>query len=195
MTKEQKTFYERLVLARQEINNPKRTGLNTYQKNKYVTLQSLYDTVLPPLLEQGLIVINPVEYIDGEPYLVTKIVDSLSDQFLETKCKMNANLSNQEQGSERTYLSRYNLGCLLSIRTDYDDDGVSTREKKLDETNPQKLKLIESLLEKLPTERQESFFKYAKAKDLKDIKVEKYDEFTNFLEKAIKKYMTETNNG
>ena len=50
---------------------------------------------------------------------------------IETSSVLNADLKIQDQGSELTYHSRYNLGCLLSIRTDYDDDAESIKSKEM----------------------------------------------------------------
>ena len=177
-----KSFKKKLIDARKEMNNPARGGVDAFKKRKYVTLQDLYDAVLPALLDEGLILTNTKEIRDEKLTLVTKIEDCDSAEFIETIAVLNSDLKIQEQGSELTYHSRYNLGCLLSIRTDFDDDGASANKPK---DLSKKILQVRTLLAKLDPEKRE--YIEAKIGNIQLADEKKLDEIIKYLESEIRK--------
>lgn len=164
---QKKSFKLKLLDARKKITNPKRGGKDSFKKRNYVTLQDLYDEVIPALLEESLLLINKKEFIDGNTFLKTQILDVDSDDFIETSALLNSDLKIQEQGSELTYHSRYNLGCLLSVRTDFDgdDDGESIKniainkkligKKEIKYPSPKEITELVTILSYIPSYRKE----------------------------------------
>lgn len=122
------TFYEKLINARKEMKHPERSGVNSFKKYDYATLQDLYDSCLESLLKNGLMVIHQERWIGDNLCLVTKIIDSTSNEDIETISKLDPTLNIQEYGSILTYYKKYHLSGLLCLRTDYDDDGESVQE-------------------------------------------------------------------
>jgi len=116
------SFKQKIINARKEMTKPLRGGDNDYKNYKYVTLEDLYNATIPALLNNGLFVTNYKTFINDRLVLVTEIKDAESDMSISTFGVLNETLKIQDHGGELTYHSRYNLGNLLSIRTDFDDD-------------------------------------------------------------------------
>jgi len=177
-----KAFKLKLLKARREINNPKRSGNDNFKKRKYVTLQDLYDVVIPALLEEGLILSNYKSFLDSKLVLITKIEDCESDEYISTFAILNESLKIQEHGAELTYHSRYNLGCLLSIRTDFDDDAESIKDKEIknNKLNEKQIKEIAEILngDKKAWNLLKEKFGYEK---VSAISQDKYDSIITFL--------------
>lgn len=199
----EKSFKQKLIDARKKINNPKKGGKVSYQNRSYVTLQDLYDEVLPPLLEEGLLLTNHKEYKGDNLVLITKIEDADTEEAVSTFSPCNTNLKIQDQGSEFTYLMRYNLGCLLAIRTDFDDDGESVKNEKpsaFKKSNNDKLKILGEKISKdrvahltqlfgkiTQKERNELFYKF-NIHALSELKNRDFKSFFVILEEKTKKY-------
>ena len=183
--KAKKAFKRKLVDARKAIENPKRGGNNEFKKYKYVTLQDLYDAVIPALLDEGLMVRNFKDFVNERLVLKTVIEDCDSDETIETFGVLNENLKIQDHGGELTYHSRYNLGCLLSIRTDYDDDAQSIKDIKPSEIiNDFQSKQIKKLINGSKSIGQliRDNFGYEK---LSDIRKEDYQNIVLFIERRL----------
>lgn len=186
MSENKKSFKQKLIDSRKNMSNPKRGGIDNFKKRKYVTLQDLYDATLPFLLEEGLILTNFRDFVNEKLVLVTKISDSDSDEFIQTFAICNEEIKIQEQGSELTYNQRYNLGCLLSIRTDFDDDGESIKDKISNKkVLPAQLRQINGLLSVLPPQYEELLLKKAQVNDVKEINQDKFASIIDFLNKKI----------
>ena len=186
-----KSFKQKLIDARNNMSNPKRGGIDGFKKRKYVTLQDLYDATLPFLLEEGLMLTNYRDFVNEKLVLVTKISDMDSDEFIQTFAICNESLKIQEQGAELTYNQRYNLGCLLSIRTDFDDDATSIKDKAI---NPElelpivndQIGQINGLLSVLPKKAEETLLNRCQAPSIKEIKKKHFKNAIDFLNKKIK---------
>lgn len=90
-------------------------------RSKYATLPQIIETVNPVLSKLDLVVVNS---IDGSN-VTTEVVD------VETGEKVSASFplfggKAQEYGSSVTYARRYNLGALLNLHIDDDDDANAT---------------------------------------------------------------------
>jgi len=185
---EKKTFKQKLLSARRNINNPKRGGIDNFKKRKYVTLQDLYDVVIPELLEEGLILSNYKDFINDRLVLVTMIEDADSDDFIDTFAVLNESLKIQDHGAELTYHSRYNLGCLLSIRTDYDCDAESIKNidvKEIKYVTPEQVKIISTKLTELKNGDRALIIKAIGTGNLNEIKSDKYSSILKLLDSAI----------
>jgi antitoxin component YwqK of YwqJK toxin-antitoxin module len=71
-------------------------------------------------------VYQPVEYKDGKNILKTIIVDTESDEVLESSIALPDNLEPQKMGSAITYLRRYSLQSMLFLQAEDDDANVSS---------------------------------------------------------------------
>ena len=190
---EVKSFKHKLVEARKNMANPKRGGTDNFKKRKYVTLQDIYDATLPSLLEEYLTITNFKDYRKDKFSLVTRIEDADSDEFIETFSPLNESLKIQEQGAEITYYSRYNLGCLLSIRTDFDDDAESIKDK----TGIKSLvPLVNNLISKLIGVQQDIFYSWVDEKHgHKDFSKLSEADLKSIISKLEKQVVKNINNG
>ena len=185
-----KTFKQKLVAARKIISNPKRGGQDDFKKRKYVTLQDLYDVVIPALLEEGLLLRNYKDFLGDKLALITRIEDSESDGFIDTFAILNQSLKIQDQGAELTYHQRYNLGCLLAIRTDYDCDAESIKDAPIKQINYITEVQVQELAKKLASLRNGERADVIKAigtSNIKDIKASKYDSVCKYVDSVIKR--------
>ncbi len=87
---------------------------------KYADLSDLIDATRPACGKNGLAYTQPI--IGDE--LVTWLIHT-SGQKIESKVRLQMNLSPQEFGSYLTYFRRYALGAILGIAGEEDDDGAA----------------------------------------------------------------------
>ena len=94
-------------------------ALNPHFKSKYADLSSIISTITPLMGELNLCIVHTIE---GNQ-LETRVIDSDSDEFVSSILPLLKADTMQMLGSAITYAKRYNIGCLLNIQTDDDDDG------------------------------------------------------------------------
>ena len=113
-----KNIYSRLLDAKKSIGKVVKNAKNPHFKNTYADLNALIETVEPILLENGLLLLQPI--INGK--VVTQIIDVETSEKLESIIELDAKLNAQQQGSQITYYRRYTLQSILSLQA-VDDDG------------------------------------------------------------------------
>jgi len=113
-----KNIYSRLLDAKKSIGKVVKNAKNPHFKNTYADLNALIETVEPILLENGLLLLQPI--INGK--VVTQIIDVETSEKLESIIELDPKLNAQQQGSQITYYRRYTLQSILSLQA-VDDDG------------------------------------------------------------------------
>jgi hypothetical protein len=128
-TVEQSPVLQALVTAKSNFGPILKNRTNPFHKSRYADLDSINKAVDAPLLEQGLVITNRLERIDGKLYLVSRLLHT-SGKFDETwqqsTCPIADTNKSQELGSSITYATRYNKTALLGVVADEDDDGNSS---------------------------------------------------------------------
>ena len=125
-------IYKKLIEVRKNIEKLERSGSNAHTKNKYSTLEDYYSASLEPLLKAGLWMYHK-EVVEGEKtWLKTYIFDAETNTSVETQSILNVNVDVQKYGAQLTYYRRYHVSCLLCLRADFDDDGESLKDTKMD---------------------------------------------------------------
>jgi hypothetical protein len=119
--------------------------------SKYADLNAILSTVEPVLLENGLLLIQPIQ---GNS-VCTQIVDIDSGAMLESCLDLPQGITPQQMGSAITYYRRYTLQSALSLQA-VDDDG----EKASKEEQPKEI-----VKETLSTERFNNALIKIKAKE------------------------------
>lgn len=119
---EHKTIYSKLLEAKKQIGVVSKNAKNPHFKNTYADINALIEAVEPILLENGLLLLQPIR--DGKQY--TEIHDTESGDKIESYLDLNMTLPPQAQGSAITYFRRYTLQSLLSLRADDDDALTAT---------------------------------------------------------------------
>ena len=143
------TLHQKLHRAKLAIG--KVTKNATSHHSKYADLNAILSTVEPVLLENGLLLIQPIQ---GNS-VCTQIVDVDSGSMLESCMDLPQGVNPQNMGSAITYYRRYTLQSALSLQA-VDDDG----EKASKEEQPKEI-----VKETLSTERFNNALIKIKAKE------------------------------
>lgn len=121
-----KNIYSRLLDAKKSIGKVHKNSKNPHFKNTYADLNALIETVEPILLENGLLLLQPI--INGK--VVTQIIDIETSEKLESIIELDPKLNAQQQGSQITYYRRYTLQSILSLQTTDDDGNLASTPKQ-----------------------------------------------------------------
>ena len=110
-------LYPKLHAAKQKIGKVVKNSTNPHFKNKYADINGLIETVEPILLEQGLLLLQPI----AEGIISTSIIDIESGQSVVSSMRLPEIQDPQKVGSAVTYYRRYTLQSLLSLQAEDDD--------------------------------------------------------------------------
>ncbi len=121
-----KNIYSRLLDAKKSIGKVHKNSKNPHFKNTYADLNALIETVEPILLDNGLLLLQPI--INGK--VVTQIIDVETSEKLESIIELDPKLNAQQQGSQITYYRRYTLQSILSLQTTDDDANLASTPKQ-----------------------------------------------------------------
>lgn len=114
-------FYQRLQAAQTALPALSKDAENSYLKSRYVSLPALLAAVRPALAEQSILLISSFEARDQGCFVVTSLVDLLSDGRVSSVFPV-SNLEPQKVAAAGTYGLRVNLMQLLAIAAP-DNDG------------------------------------------------------------------------
>lgn len=119
-----KQLAQSLIGVQNEIQGMRPDANNPFFKSTYITLDGILEYVRPILTKNGIIVLQNVSS-DGEYAEVNTRLLHISGEFMETDVLKIRPTKNdpQQHGSAITYAKRYQLGALLGISTEVDDDG------------------------------------------------------------------------
>jgi hypothetical protein len=120
------TFLQKLHNAKQSIKKVAKNAKNPHFKNNYADINALIEEVEPILLENRLLLLQPIE--DG--YVYSRIVDVDSGEICESCMKLPEITDPQKIGSAVTYYRRYTLQSLLSLQAVDDDANLSSEAVK-----------------------------------------------------------------
>lgn len=113
-----------LCAAQAKITPASKDAVNPHFKNKYASLQSIWDVARPVLSAHGLAVIQTFSESDGDRMnIVTTIIHKSGQYFSGTLSMKPQKADPQGIGSAITYGRRYALAAILGIVADDDDDG------------------------------------------------------------------------
>ncbi len=143
------TLHQKLHRAKLAIGKVTKNAQSHH--SKYADLNAILDAVEPVLLENGLLLVQPIH---GNS-VCTQIVDIDSDEILESCMDLPQGVTPQNMGSAITYYRRYTLQAALSLQA-VDDDG----EKASKEEQPK-----EVVKETLSNERFKNALVKIKAKE------------------------------
>jgi len=112
-----------LLKAQTEMSNPIKDSSNPFFKSKYADLNSVREATIPVLNANGIIVIQPMVFIEGRNFIKTVLLHE-SGESIESFTEIVFSKTNdaQAQGSGITYARRYGLQSLVCVGAD-DDDG------------------------------------------------------------------------
>jgi len=94
---------------------------NPHYKNSYASLSSVWDACRKPLSDNGLAVVQLIDKIDNQTYLITTITHA-SGQWIKSQMPINIEkVTPQGLGSLLTYYRRYMLSSMVGIAPGKDD--------------------------------------------------------------------------
>lgn len=100
-----------------------KSALNPHFKSSYIPLEEVIGKVVPLLNDAGIILSQSVGHWEGKPLLITSLIDSESDDRLESAAPLILDKQTpQAVGSAITYMRRYSILSLLGLVADEDDD-------------------------------------------------------------------------
>lgn len=111
-----------LIEAKKEFKPLIKNKTNPHFKSKYADLSSVSEAVDEALARHGLTYVQPIERLEGEPWLVTRL-KHVSGEELASYYPLTKGLRPQELASAITYGRRNSLCALLGISGEDDDDG------------------------------------------------------------------------
>lgn len=114
------SVYIKLLKAKKNIGAITKDSKNPFFKNNYFDINKLISEVEPILLEEGLLLLQPIK--DG--YVVTEIHDPETKENITSSMMLPEISDPQKLGSAITYFRRYTLQSLLGLQAE-DDDGNS----------------------------------------------------------------------
>lgn len=124
---------KRILEVKKKIGTLSKNSANPFFKSKYLDLNSLLVHIEPLLIEQGLLLTQPI--IDG--LVISRIIDTETGAtLLESSLVLPTIQDPQKLGSCITYYRRYTLKSLLSIAEDDDDGNSASKGVKESELPP-----------------------------------------------------------
>jgi hypothetical protein len=117
------TLHQKLHRAKLAIGKVTKNATNPHFKKAYADINALIDAVEPILLENGLLLLQPIQ---GNS-VCTQIIDIDSGAMIESCMELPSNLTPQQLGSAVTYYRRYTLQSSLSLQAI--DDDANTAEQ------------------------------------------------------------------
>lgn len=112
------TLHQKLHRAKLAIGKVVKNAQSHH--SKYADLNAIMAEVEPVLLENGLILLQPIQANS----VCTQIVDIDSGAMLQSTMDLPQNVNPQQMGSAISYYRRYTLQSALSLQA-VDDDGAS----------------------------------------------------------------------
>jgi hypothetical protein len=127
------TLHQKLHRAKLAIGKVTKNAMSHH--SKYADLNAILSTVEPVLLENGLLLIQPIQ---GNS-VCTQIVDiNYSGAMIESCMELPQGITPQQMGSAITYYRRYTLQSALSLQA-VDDDGQQASKETPIETKKESL--------------------------------------------------------
>lgn len=135
-----KSITAALLAVQKELKPVKKSKENTHFNSSYATIQDVFESILPLLHKNGLLLTQTTVF-QGEKFaLKTEIIHVETEQKFEGYYWLNPKDPGNPQhlGSALTYAKRYALCSMVGLVVDEDDDGNAGSESKIaSESKPQ----------------------------------------------------------
>jgi hypothetical protein len=126
------SLHQKLYKAKLAIGKVVKNAMSHH--SKYADLNAIMEVVEPVLLENGLLLLQPIH---GNS-VCTQIIDIDSGDMLESCMDLPQGVNPQNMGSAITYYRRYTLQSALSLQA-VDDDGQQASKETPTETKKESL--------------------------------------------------------
>lgn len=149
---------KKLLEFQMKVSSISKDSENPFFKSKYFDINKLLEIIKPVLNEMEVVILQPLDNINGRPALTTVLYDTKESKQLYNSTITLPDLTDpQKIGSAITYYRRYSLQSLLGLEAE-DDDGnlasnkttevpnttkLGTKEVTPPQTDPKKSKIVE----------------------------------------------------
>lgn len=123
-----KEIYEKLAKIQEEVGAIKKGQENPFFKSKYFDINQLLEQIKPLLTKYGLVIIQPLTHVLGNPALMTHLIDKDSGESITESIPLPIMSDPQKMGSAITYYRRYALQSFFALQAE-DDDGNLASDK------------------------------------------------------------------
>jgi hypothetical protein len=131
-----KSIYEKILAVQSKIGKISKDKENPFYKSSFFDINGLLEQLSPILVEEGLVVIQPLTSLDGKMSLTT-IVASDEEQ-IDFTVPLTENSDPQKMGSAITYFRRYSLQSLFCLQAE-DDDANKASDKAVGQGSKKKV--------------------------------------------------------
>lgn len=137
-----KNLYKKLLAIQAEIKPIVKDEKNTaFGGFKYYDINSLLAELKPILTKQGVILLQEIGNLEGNPTLVTTLIDAESGENYVNTAMLAPLVDAQKFGGLVTYMRRYTLTALFALESE-DDDGNTASEIVAPKTQPSPVKAV-----------------------------------------------------
>lgn len=120
-------LYAALATAQGSMGAASKDARNPHFKSRYASLAAVLEAVLPPLNEQGLVLMQHPAF-DGDLVTLTTVLAHKSGQYISSTCAAPLGKRDaQGVGSAITYLRRYAAQSICGLPVDDDDGNAASR--------------------------------------------------------------------
>ncbi len=184
MSEDIRAIAQEFLLAKQEFLSTGLSGTNAHQKYKYAKIEDIYHAVEGALGRRNIIIWHWARPDAGVEYLITRLVHTLTGQFLEdVRILESEKPGNQAKGAANTYMKKYAVLSLCAIATE-DDDGME-EQKYIDQATISAEQLVTLQKEIKSAQNGAQLLKdvlgYNKIDDLYSLKVSAYDRVKDYI--------------
>ncbi len=130
-------IYAALAKAQGAFGEVLKTKKNPFFNSLYADLADVLNATVPHLSANGLALLQPLSR-DGDAWTLRTILAHGSGAYLEARAVIPAVADWQKLGSAVTYCRRYQVGALLGVAPEADDDGNAAVDAKPREQPPAK---------------------------------------------------------
>lgn len=116
----------KLLELQKEVSAIKKDSTNPFFKSAYFDINKLIETLKPLLNKLKLVIIQPIVIVEGKSVLQTIIMDTESEEKLDSHILLPEGIEPQKMGSAITYYRRYALQSMLFLQAEDDDGSVSS---------------------------------------------------------------------
>lgn len=116
-----------LLEVQKEVGAIKKDATNPYFKSKYADINAFIEVVKPILSKHGVVLLQPLDNIDGKHAIRTILLHAKSGESVESVTPLvSAEDDPQKFGSAVTYYRRYALQSFLFLQAEDDDANAAT---------------------------------------------------------------------
>jgi hypothetical protein len=169
MSEDIRLFGQAFIEAKKEFTATGLGGNNAHQKYKYATIGDIYNGVEHALLKNNLFIVHFARSVDLVEYLYTRIVHSLSGQYIED-------------------MRKYAVLSLCAIATEDDDgeDEVRYIEKKTyaPALTSEQIKELQDKIKESPNAKElyAKIMSFYKVSDLRELKTNTFLSIKNYID-------------